>query len=193
MVPFCPVPFCPTVPFFPDIPCSISPAWLRLEKTHYVNYDIPCCSIKGCETANNGYVIIFNHMQRFYHLIWQSNWCQNVSKLIIKRTKFRFSEILNTWSIASSISMYDAELDDDRNQMDVKINPPNIFFFKAPGVPFCPHVPFCPDLQNMTSYTLYTNEKQWFIRRTTIFPTFYSMVKVGYVQVLRQKLWKKKP
>ena len=35
--------------------------------------------------------------------------------------KFRFCEILKTWSIASLISMHDAELADDRNQVDLKI------------------------------------------------------------------------
>ena len=69
MVPFCPVPFCTTVPFCPNIPCSILPPSLRLEKSHYVNYNIARCSIKWCENANNKYIIISNHMQRFYYLI----------------------------------------------------------------------------------------------------------------------------
>ena len=41
----------------------------------------------------------------------------------IKSAKFRFCKILNTWSIASLISVYDAKLADDSNQVDVKIDP----------------------------------------------------------------------
>ena len=90
MVPFCPVPFCPTVPFCPNIPCSVLPPSLRLEKSHYVNYNIARCSIKWCENANNRYIIIFNHMQRFYYLMCQSTWCQNVSKFIYQKGEISF-------------------------------------------------------------------------------------------------------
>ena len=140
----------PTVSFRPDIPCCISPARLRSEKTHYVNYDIPRCSIKGCENANKGYMIIFNHMQRFYHLMCQSNWCQNASKLIMKRITFRFYEILKTWSIVSLISMYDAELADDRNQMNLKINPRQTFFQSTR----CSILPPCFILPRLTIYDI---------------------------------------
>ena len=90
MVPFCPVPFCPTVPFCPNIPCSILPPSLRLEKSHYVNYNIARCSIKLYENANNRYIILFNHMQWFYYLICQSTWCQNASKLIYQKGEISF-------------------------------------------------------------------------------------------------------
>ena len=90
MVPFCPVPFCPTVPFCPNIPCSILPQSLRLGKSHYVNYNSARCSIKWCENANKRYIIIFNHMQRFYYLICQSTWCQNASKLIYQKGEISF-------------------------------------------------------------------------------------------------------
>ena len=90
MVPFCPVPFCPRVPFCPNIPCSILPPRLRLEKSHYVNYNIACCSIKLCENENKRYIIISNHMQRFYYLICQSNLCQNTSKLIYQKGEITF-------------------------------------------------------------------------------------------------------
>ena len=90
MVPFCPVPFCPTVPFYPNIPCSILPPRLRLEKSRYVNYNIACCAIKWCENANKCFLIIFNHMQLFCYLICQRNWCQNVSKLFYENGKISF-------------------------------------------------------------------------------------------------------
>ena len=62
----------------------------------------------------------------------------------IKRVKFCFCEILKTWFIASLISMYDAELVDDRNQVDVKIDPPRKAFLKTPDVPFCPIFHYAP-------------------------------------------------
>ena len=90
MVPFCPVPFCPTVPFCPNMPCSILPQSLRLGKSHYVNYNIAPCSIKWCENTNRRYIIIFNYMQRFYYLICQSTWCQNASRLIYQKGEISF-------------------------------------------------------------------------------------------------------
>ena len=90
MVPFCPVPFCPRVPSCPNIPCSILPPRLRLEKNHYVNYNIARCSIKWCENENKRYIIISYHMQRFYYLICQSNWRQNASKLIYQKGEITF-------------------------------------------------------------------------------------------------------
>ena len=90
MVPFCPVLFCPRVPFCPNIPCSILRPRLRLEKSHYVNYDITRCLIKWCENKNKKYTIISYHMQRFYYLICQSNWCQNETKLIHLKGEITF-------------------------------------------------------------------------------------------------------
>ena len=90
MVPFCPVPFCPKVPFCPNTPCSILPPRLRLGKSHYVNYNSGRCSIKWYENENKRYIIIFNHMQRFYYLICQSNWCHNASKLIYQKGEISF-------------------------------------------------------------------------------------------------------
>ena len=148
MVPFCPVPFCPTVPFCPNIPCSILPQSLRLGKSHYVNYNIARCSIKWCGNANKRYLIIFNHMQWFY-LICQNTWCQNASKLIYQRMKFRFCEILKTWSIASLISRHDAELADDRNQVDLKIDPRLACFFQNTR---CSILPPCSILPRLTIY-----------------------------------------
>ena len=88
-VPFCPVPFCPTVPFYPNIPCSILPPRLRSGKSHYVNYDIARCSIKWCENENKRY-IVSNHMQRFYYFICQRTWCQNASTLIYQKGEVTF-------------------------------------------------------------------------------------------------------
>ena len=147
MVPFCPVPFCPTVPFCPNMPCSILPQSLRLGKSHYVNYDIARCSIKWCENTNKRYIIIFNYMQRFYYLICQSTWCQNASKLIYQKGETSFCEILKTWSIASLISMHDAELADDRNQVDLKIDPRFACFFQNT---WCSILPPCSILPRLT-------------------------------------------
>ena len=147
MVPFCPVPFCPTVPFCPDIPCSILSPSFRLEKSHYVNYNIASCSIKWCENANNGYIIIFNHMQRFWYLICQSTWYQNARKFIYQKGDISFCEILKTWSIASFISMHDAELADDRNQVDLKIDPRLAWFFQNT---WCSILPPCSILPRLT-------------------------------------------
>ena len=63
---------------------------LRLEKSHYVNYNIARCSIKWCENTNNRYIIIFNYMQWFYYSICQSTWCQNASKLIYQKGEISF-------------------------------------------------------------------------------------------------------
>ena len=90
MVPFCPVPFCPTKPFYPNIPCYILPPRLRLEKSHYVNYNITRCSIKWCENESKRYMIISNPMQRVYCLICQSDWCQKESKLIYQKGEITF-------------------------------------------------------------------------------------------------------
>ena len=148
MVPFCPVPFCPTVPFCPNIPCSILPPRLRLDKSHYVNYNIAHRSIKWCENENKRYIIIFNHMQRFCYLICQGNWCQNASKLIYQKGE-------NSWSIASLISTCDAELADDRNQMEVKIDPHQAGFFLNIR---CSILPPCSILPRLTIYSRkYTN------------------------------------
>ena len=130
MVPLCPLPFYPTVSYCPNIPYSILPPWLRLEKTHYVNYDnIARCSIKSYENVNKRYIIKFNHRNRFYYSIGQSSWCQNASKWICQNGEISFLWDTQTWSIASLISMYDAELADDRNQLDAKIDPRQACFF----------------------------------------------------------------
>ena len=151
MVPFCPVPFCPTVSFCPNTPCSILPQRLRLGKSHYVNYNIARCSIKWCENANKRHIIIFNNMQQFYYLICQSTWCQNASNWFIKRVKFRFCEILKTWSISSLISMHDAELADDRNQVDLKTDPRLAWFFQNTR---CSILPPCSILPRLTMYDI---------------------------------------
>ena len=82
--------FAPTVPFCPTMPWAILPQRLRLEKSHYVNYNIARCAIKWCENANKRYIIIFNHMQRFYYFICQSNWCQNASKFFYQNGEISF-------------------------------------------------------------------------------------------------------
>ena len=55
-----------------------------------MNYNIARCSIKWCKNENKRYIIISNHMQRFYHLICQSTWCQNASKLIYQKGEISF-------------------------------------------------------------------------------------------------------
>ena len=90
MVPFCPVPFCPTVPYYLNMPCSIFPPRLQLEKSHYVNYNITRCSIKWCENENKRHIIISNHMQRFYYLICESNGCQTASEVIYQKGEITF-------------------------------------------------------------------------------------------------------
>ena len=147
MVPFCPVPFCPTVPFCPNIPCSILPQRLRLGKNHYINYNIARCSIKWFTNENKRYIIIFNHMQRYYYLICQSTWCQNASKLIYQKGEISFLWDTKTWSIASLISMHDAELADGRNQVDLKIDPRLAWFFQNTR---CSILPLCSILPRLT-------------------------------------------
>ena len=80
----------PTVPFYPNMPCSILPPRLHLEKGHYVNYNSARCSIKWYENENSRYIIISNHMQRFYYLICQSTWCQAANKLIYQKGEITF-------------------------------------------------------------------------------------------------------
>ena len=170
MVPFRPIPFCPTMPFCPNIPCFIFPQRLRLEKTHHVNYNITRCSIKWCEHANMRYIIVFNHVRWFYFSICQSKidvkmWVD----WLTKRVKFRFCATLKAWSIASLISMYDAELADDRNQVDAKIGQRlACFIFKTPGFPFCPHVPFCPDLLYIIKLGILVHPKEYLCRHANI-------------------------
>ena len=67
----------------------------------------------------------------------------------IKRVKFRFCEILKTWSIASLISTCDAELADDRNQMDVKIDLHQAGFFQNTR---CSILPPCSILPRLTIF-----------------------------------------
>ena len=55
--------------------------------------------------------------------------------------------MLKTWSIASLISMYDAELGDNRNQVDAKIDPmPGMLFSKHPVIHSAPMFYFAPTL-----------------------------------------------
>ena len=66
-------------------------------------------------------------------LLIDFNASGNVNVLILTNAsfvKFRFHEILKTWSIASLTSICDAELADDRNQVDVKIDPRQACFFQ---------------------------------------------------------------
>ena len=86
---FVPFHFAPQ-PFCLNMPCFILPPRLRLEKMHYVNYNIARCSIKWCENANKRCIIIFNHRQWSYYLICQSNWCQNASELIHQKGEIPF-------------------------------------------------------------------------------------------------------
>ena len=120
---------------------------ITFEKTYYVNYNIARCSIKWCENANKRHTIIYIHMQWFYYLICQSNWCQKRVNWFIKRVKFRFCEILKTWSIASLISVYDVELTDDRNQVYVNIDPRQACFFQNTQ---CSILPPCSILPRLT-------------------------------------------
>ena len=76
----------------------------------------PVARSNWCEILKKRHMIIFNHMQRFYYLISQNSWCQNASKFIYQnREIFIFCDILKTWTIASLISMYGAELADDKS------------------------------------------------------------------------------
>ena len=50
----------------------------------------PVAQPKWCENENIRNIIISNHMQRFYYLICQSNWCQTVSKLIYQKGEITF-------------------------------------------------------------------------------------------------------
>ena len=145
MVPFYPVPFCPTVPFYPNMPCSIFPPRLRLEKSHYMNNNIARCSIKWCENENNRYIIISNHRQRFYYLICQSNWCQTASKLIYQKGEITF--LWDTRKVVYCKFDFDVwRWTDRRQKSNGHENRPTAsrLFFKTPDVPFCPHVPFSP-------------------------------------------------
>ena len=97
MVPFCPAPFCSTVPFCPNIPCSILPPKYVWGKAIMSTINIARCSIKWCENEIKRYIIIFNHIQRFYYLICQSNWSQNASKLIYQKGEISF--LLDTQNV----------------------------------------------------------------------------------------------
>ena len=133
--------FCSTGPFCPNIPCFILSPRLRLEKTHYVNFNIAHCAIDWCENAIKRYIIIFYRMQRFCHLIYQSNWCQNASKLIYQK-----GEISLMWD-AENVVYHRFDFDVCRwNQVDVKVDPCQACFFQNTRCSIFPHDPFCPDL-----------------------------------------------
>ena len=120
---------------------------IRLEKSHYVNYNIVRCSIKWYENDNTRYIIISNHMQRFYYLICQSNWCQTASKLIYQKGEITF--LWDTQKVVYCKFAFDVwRWTGRRQKSNGHENRPTAgrLFFKTPGVPFCPHVPFCPDL-----------------------------------------------
>ena len=145
MVPFCPVPFCPTVPFCPNIPCSILPQSLRLGKNHYVNYNITRRSIKWCENANKRYIIMFNHIQRIYYLICQSTWCQNASKLIYQKGEISF--LWNTKNEAYCKFDFHAWRWTGRWQKSSGLEnrpTPGMFFPKHPVFHFAPMFHFAP-------------------------------------------------
>ena len=90
-------------------------------------------------------MIIFNHYSGSANWFVKAIDVKTRVNWFIKRVKFRFSEILKTWSIASLISTCDAELADDRNQMDVKIDLHQAgFFSKHPVFHFAPMFHFAP-------------------------------------------------
>ena len=100
-----------------------------------------------CENENKRYVITSNHVQRFYYLICQSIWCQNASKSIYQK-----GEIMCLWDTQNAVYCkfgFDVSRWTGRRQKsNGHENRPTqgwLFFFKTPGVPFCPHVPFCLD------------------------------------------------
>ena len=53
---------------------------------------------------------------------------------------------LKTWSIVSLISMHDAELADDRNQVDLKIDPRPAWFFQNTRLSILPPCSILPRL-----------------------------------------------
>ena len=146
MVLFYPVPFCTTVPFCPNMPCYILPPRLRLEKTHYVNYDIARCSIKWCEIAIKRYIIIFNHRRRYYYLICQSTWCQNTTKFIYQKGEISFfviyskRGILQVWFRCVTLDWPNTEIKWTRKEPCLACF---WFFFKTPGH-FAPMFHFAP-------------------------------------------------
>ena len=138
------------------------PPRLRLEKTHYISYNIARCSIKWCDHVHKRYIIVFNHMQRFYYLICQSKWYQNPSILIYPKGEISFCAILKPQCNASFISIYDAELADDRNQVDAKIDPRLACFLQNSR---CSMLPPCSILPRLTMHicaTLADIASSWF-------------------------------
>ena len=143
-----PVPFCLTVPFCPNIPCSILLPRLRLEKTHFVNYNIARCSIKWCKNANKRYMITVNNMQRFYYLICQSSWCQNASKLIHQKGEISF--LWDTQNVVYSKLYFDVWRWTGRwqksSRRENKPAPGMLFFSKHPVFHFASVFHFAPNL-----------------------------------------------
>ena len=149
------VPFCPTVPFCPNTPCSILPQNLRLGKSNYVNYNIARRSIKLCANANKRYIIIFNHMQRFHYLIYQSTWCQNASKLIYRKGEISF--LRNTKNVVYCKFDFHAWRWTGRWQKSSGLeNRPTagMVFPKHPVFHFAPMFHFAPTYYIIVIYTL---------------------------------------
>ena len=72
-------------------------------------------------------------------IVKQVYWCQNMSRLIYQK-----GEISLLWD-TQNVVYCKFDLADDRNHVDMKLDPRLACFPQTPGVQFCPHVPFCPN------------------------------------------------
>ena len=97
-------------------------------------------------------MIIFNHMQRFYYLICQSNWCQNASKLIYQK-----GEISILWDIQNVVHCKsDFDVWRWTGRWQISSGPENR---PTPGMLFpntrCSILPPCSILPRLTIYVMW--------------------------------------
>ena len=142
---FAPLHFAPQCHFAPTFHVPFCPRDYVWRKAIMSIINIARCS--WCENENERYIIIFNHMQRFYYLICQSNWCQNASKLIYQKGEISF--LWDTQNVVYCKFDFDVWrwTVDDRNQMDVKIDPHHAGFFQNTR---CSILPPCSILPRLT-------------------------------------------
>ena len=101
----------------------------------------------------------------------------------IERVKFRVCEILKTWSIASLISMHDAELADDRNQVDLKIDPRLAWIFQNTR---CSILPPCSILPRLTITLRFNQLKEYSfscINGTKLNYFYYYLNQMFYITI----------
>ena len=164
---FAPFHFAPQCHFAPTYNVPFCPRVYVWKKSHYVNYNIARCSIKWCENANNRYIIIFNHMQRFYYLMCQNTWCRNASEFIYQKGEISFLWDIKTLPYYCKFDFHACRWTGRWQKSSGLQNRPTpcMFFSKHPVFHFAPMFHFAPTyiyVNQMCSH----EENDWFVKFT---------------------------